>query len=162
MKDTATPQGTSESGRSSYRKVWWLRFLLPPVALFAWWYFAGTAVSAYHLAREGEVVSGEVTEAETRGRTHTMTIRFTTSDGRQAETKVAPESCGLKQPGATIKIRYLPSDPDTAQDACDSARHQLSWGAFAVAAMVSALSAQVWRLWLRHRKSGYLPAEYQV
>lgn len=162
MKDTAKPQGKSESGRSAYRKIWWMRFLLPPVALFAWWYFAGTAVSAYHLAKEGVVASGEVTETETKGRTHSVTLRFTTSDGRQVETWVVPESCGLKQPGDTIKVRYLPSDPHTAQDACDSVRNRLSWGAFVVAVLTSALSAQVWRLWLRHRKSGQLPAEYQI
>ncbi len=162
MQDTANPQGKGDSGRSAYRKIWWMRFLLPPVALLAWWYFAGTAVSAYHFAREGAIVSGEVTETETRGRTHSMTLIFTTSDGKQVETTVVPKRCGLKQPGDTIKVRYLPSDPHTAQDACDSTRHRLSWGAFAVAAVTSALSVQVWRLWLRHRKSGHLPPEYQV
>lgn len=163
MEDTAKPQGNSDSGRSAYRKIWWMRFLLPPIALIAWWYFAGTAVSAYHVAKEGVIVSGEVTETETGRRTDYMTLRFTTSDGRQVETTVAaPKSCGMGRAGDTIKVRYLPSDPHAAQDACDSARHRLSWVAFLVAAAMSALSVQVWRLWLRHRKSGHLPAEYRI
>jgi hypothetical protein len=139
-----------------------MRFWLPPIALIAWWYFAGTAVSAYHFAKESVVVSGEVTEIDRGRRADYMTLRFTTSDGRQVETTVAPKNCGLSRPGDTIKVRYLPSDPYTAQDACDSARNRLSWGAFLVAAVTSALGVQVWRLWLRHRKSGHLPAEYQV
>jgi hypothetical protein len=140
-----------------------MRFLLPPIALIGWWYFAGTAVSAYHFAKEGVVVSGEVTETHTGRRTDYMTLRFTTSDARQVETTVAaPKSCGPSDPGDTIKVRYLPSDPHTAQNACDSARHRLSWGALLWAAATSALSAQVWRLWLRHRRSGQLPAEYQI
>ena len=163
MEDTAKPQGKSESGRSAYRKIWWMRFVLPPIALIASWYFAGTAVSAYHFAKESVVVSGEVTGTETGRRTDYMTLTFTTSDGRQVETTVAaPKSCAQNQTGDRIKIRYLPSDPHTAQDACDSARTRVSWAAFLVAVAFSALSAQVWRLWLRHRKSGHLPAEYQL
>lgn len=163
MDDNAKPQGKRRSGRSAYRKVWWMRFLLPPIALIAWWYFAGTAVSAYHIAQEGVVVSGEVTEVDTGRRTDYMTLKFTTSDGRQVETTIAaPKSCGLSEPGDTIKVRYLPSDPHTAQNACDSARNRLSWPAFLVAAATTALTVQVWRLWLRHRKSGQLPAEYQI
>jgi hypothetical protein len=64
--------------------------------------------------------------------------------------------------GDTIKVRYLPSDPRVAQDACDSARNRLSWVAFLVAAAMSALSVQAWRLWWRHRRSGQLPSEYQL
>ena len=162
MGNTEKPQGRSESGRSAYRKIWWMRFLLPPIALIGWWYFAGSAVSAYEFAKEGVVVSGEVTETDMGRRADYMALRFTTSDGRQVETTVAPKSCGLSERGDTIKVRYLPSDPHTAQDACDSARNRLSWTAFLVAAATSALSVQVWRLWLRHRKSGHLPADYQI
>jgi len=163
MTDTAKPQGNSGSGRSAYRKVWWLRFLLPPIAVAAWWYFAGTAVSAYQVATEGVVVPGEITATDTGRRTDYMTLRFTTSDGRRVETTVAaPKSCDLKRPGDTIKVRYLPSDPYTAQDTCDPARHHTSWVALLGALATTALSAQAWRLWLRHRKAGKLPPEYPV
>ncbi|MDI6104082.1 DUF3592 domain-containing protein [Actinoplanes sp. NEAU-A12] len=153
MKDTANPQEKSES-RRSYRKVWWMRFCLPLMALVAWWYFAGTAEPAYHLTKEGVVVSGEVTRTETFTRTDYMIVRFTTSEGRQVETSVAPKNCGLKQPGDTIKVRYLPSDPHTTQDACDSAHHYMSVGALLAALGLTAISVQAWRLWWRYRKVG--------
>jgi len=160
MEDTARAQGNNKSGRSAYRKIWWMRFWLPVIAVIAWWYFAGTAISAYHLAQEGEVVPGEVTKTDKFSRTETITVKFTTSDGRQIETTVAPRTCRVKEPGTKLEVRYVRSDPYTAQDTCDPARHRTSWVAFLVAVGVTALSAQAWRLWLRHRKAGHLPPEY--
>jgi hypothetical protein len=161
MKDTAKPQGKVESGRSAYRRIWWMRFWLPLIALIAWWYFAITVGPAYHLAKEGVVVSGEVTQRNTSRRTDYNTVRFTTPDGRPVETTVAPKTCGLKHPGDPVEVRYLPSDPYTAQDACDSARNRVSWGGLLLAVATTALSGQAWRLWLRHRKTGQLPAAYR-
>jgi hypothetical protein len=163
MSDTAETESTRQSGRSAYRKIWWMRFLLPVIALAVWGYFATTAVSAYRLANEGEVVSGAVTGVERYGRTHTNTVQFTTVDGRQIETTIAPKTCELKEPGATIRIRYLASDPyNNAQDTCDQARNELSIGAALGGLALTALSVQAWRLWRRHRGSGQLPPEYRI
>jgi hypothetical protein len=161
MKDTEKSQGKSESGQSAYRRIWWMRFWSPLIALIAWWYFAITVGPAYHLAKEGVVVSGEVTKRDTSRRTDYITVRFTTSAGRQVETTTAPKTCGLKHPGDPVKVRYVPADPYTAQDACDSARNRVSWGGLLLALAITAVSVQTWRLWLRHRKAGQLPPAYR-
>ncbi|MFD1374562.1 DUF3592 domain-containing protein [Actinoplanes sichuanensis] len=160
MGDTGETDNAGKKGRTAYRKVWWMRFWLPAIAVGVWWFFASTAVSAYHLAKEGVVVSGVVTEVDRFSRTENNTVRFTTTDGRQIETTIAPKTCELKDPGATIQIRYVSSDPHNAQDTCDQARHDMSVGAGLGALGLTALSAQTWRLWLRHRKTGQLPPAY--
>jgi hypothetical protein len=159
MEDTGKTREKSEAGRSSYRKVWWMRFLLPPIALIAWGYFATTALSAYHFRNEGVVVSGEVTRTESARRADYMVVRFTTSDGTPVETTVVPKSCEVKQPGESVKVRYLPSDPETAQDSCDVVHSRLSWPALLMAIATTAISVQAWRLWRRHRRTGHIPPE---
>ena len=162
MTDAASAQGNSKAGRTAFRKVWWMRFFLPLIALGAWWYFASTAVTAYHLAKEGVVVAGTVIDNDKFRREESITVRFATSEGRQIRTTIAPKTCEVKEPGDAVEVRYLPSDPYTAQDTCDPARHRTSWGAFLGALGLTALSAQAWRLWVRHRKTGQLPPEYSV
>jgi uncharacterized protein DUF3592 len=163
MGDAAETESTRATGRKSYRKVWWLRFLLPVIALGAWWYFAGTAVTAYRLAQDGVVVRGESVRTEQiRHRSSTLTVKFTTADGRQIQTNTVPRSCAVKPPGETVEIRYLPSDPYTVQDTCDPPRHRASTAAALGGLALTALSVQAWRLWLRHRKTGELPPEYRI
>jgi hypothetical protein len=162
MGDTADTEHIRTTGRTAYRKVWWMRFWVPVIALGAWGFFATTAVSAYRLANEGEVVSALVTEVDRFSRTDNNTVRFTTADGRQVETTIAPKTCELKEPGATIQVRYVASDPTNAQDTCDQARHDMSVGAALAALALTALSVQAWRLWRRHRRAGQLPPEYPV
>jgi hypothetical protein len=160
MEDTAKLHPKSESGRSSYRKVWWMRFWVPPIALLAWLYFGVSAGSAYELEKDGVVVSGEVIKTDTSRRTDYVIVRFTTAEGRQVETSVAPKTCGLKQPGDPIKVRYLPSDPtNVVQDACDPPHTDMSGTALLVAVVTTAASVLAWRLWRRHRKAGHVPAE---
>ncbi|WP_433796746.1 hypothetical protein [Actinoplanes sp. CA-252034] len=139
-----------------------MRFLLPGIAVGAWWYFAGTAVTAYHLAEEGVVVTGEVIRTDRFGQTENHTVRFTTSDGRLIETNTVPATCEVKDPGATVEIRYVASDPYTIQDTCDAPRHRMSVGAALAAIGTTALSVQAWRLWFRYRKEGRLPPQYPV
>ncbi|MEU8660979.1 hypothetical protein [Actinoplanes philippinensis] len=162
MGDTAETESTRRKGRIAYRKVWWMRFWLPVIAIGAWTWFGHTAVSAYHLAKEGVVVPAAVTDVERWGCTHTNKVQFTTVDGRRIETSIAPLTCDLKDPGAQVQIRYVASDPYNAQDTCDQPRHDMSVGGALTGLALTALSVQAWRLWLRHRRTGQLPPEYPM
>jgi hypothetical protein len=162
MGDTAETERLRKTARSGFRKIWWMRFWLPVIALGAWGILASTAVSAYHLSTEGVVTSAVVTEVDRFSRTDNNTVRFTTADGRQIETTIAPKTCELKEPGSAIQVRYVASDPHNAQDTCDQPRHDMSVGAALAALATTALSVQAWRLWRRHRRTGQLPSEYPV
>lgn len=83
-----------------------------------------------------------VTEVDRFSRTENNTVRFATADDRQIETTIAPKTCELKDPGATIRIRYVSSDPYNAQDTCDQARHDMSVGAGLGALGLTAVGGQ--------------------
>lgn len=92
---------------SARARIWF--FLVLALALLIG---AGVAyVQPNRVVLTGTPVVAEVLESQ-QGDPSTMTVRFTTADGRQVETTTS-KLYGVPPPGAGVLVRYDPDDPTT-------------------------------------------------